>query len=651
MLFLHKITSHPTVDFAAAELKKYLRMMMPAVPDVQIDDASEKKDGFCLGLMEDFGITLPNVRDPRLDDALYLETDERGGIIAGSNPRAVLLAVYEYLRQNGCRWLYPGLDGEFIPLQSIAPVSYRHVAAMRHRGPCIEGAVSQSMILDYIDYMPKVGLNLFASQFFLPTFFYSRYHGHMYHDLSDTLPKETVTNDNVLQWKTQAEAEIAKRSLLYRDIGHGWTATPFGFDISSAWAPIDDSGYTEEDLKYCAMKDGKRQLHNHTPMATQFCMSNPEARRIVVNFIADYAEQHPYVDFPHVTLGDATNNHCECEACSKGRVSDFYVTLLNELDEELTARGLDTRISFSLYHDTLWAPLYERIQNPKRFVMQLAPISRTYMRALSGEPFPEPLPFKRNNNPPVTSLDAYIPYLREWQKNTFSGETIVFEYHFWRHQHYELSHIALAKRIFEDIEAYRALGFNGMLECGSLRSFFPNGFAYYVYARKLFDLSLTFEELKADYFSHAYGEHWREVYTYLEDIYDLFGFGFLEGEESKDPTISPYYDPDRAEKLLGVRGVTAKGKALAKALYTSTIRTQILSARLLAYHAEYAELLSDALVYKANGQEADAIKTFDQVRAHMSAYEPFLEPYFDFYQAVQRLGWLLEERGSALQIT
>lgn len=650
MLFIHKITSHPTVDFAAEELKKYLRMMMPAIPDVLIDYAPDACDGFRLGILSDLSLSLAGVEDAAQDDGVYIETGEAGGVIAGSNARSVLFAVYEFLKKNGCRWLYPGLDGEYIPLSPIKPVSYRHVAGMRHRGPCIEGAVSQRVMLDYIDYMPKVGMNLFASQFFLPTFFYDRYYGHMYNDLSDTFPKEKITNDNVLQWKAVAETELKKRSLLFRDIGHGWTAEPFGFDISSAWVPIDDSMYTEEDLKYCALKDGKRKLHNHTPMATQFCMSDPEARRIVVKYIADYAEQHPYVDFPHVTLGDATGNHCECENCVKARVSDFYVMLLNELDEELTARGMDTRISFSLYHDTLWAPLYERIQNPRRFILQLAPITRTYTRALSGEPFPEPLPFSRNNNPPIPSLDAFIPYLRQWQENTFSGESIVFEYHFWRHQHLELSHIELARRIFEDIEVYHSLGFCGVLECGSLRSFFPNGFAYYVYSRKLFDLSLSFEAIAEDYFSHAYGEGWREVYDYLEEIYRLFGFGFLEGEESKDASVSPYYDPSRAALLSGVRDLTAKGLALAKARYATSVRVQLLSARLLAYHAEYAALLSDALIHKAEGREDEALSRFESVRTHMSPYEPYLEPYFDFYQAIQRLGWLVEEKGSALQI-
>ncbi len=50
MLFIHKITSHETVDFAASELKKYLRMMMPKIPDVKIDGDREAKGGFRLGL-------------------------------------------------------------------------------------------------------------------------------------------------------------------------------------------------------------------------------------------------------------------------------------------------------------------------------------------------------------------------------------------------------------------------------------------------------------------------------------------------------------------------------------------------------------------------------------------------------------------------
>ena len=55
MYKIYKITANPVVDFAATELKKYLRMMMPEGGDVEISYNPDAKDGFRLGLMQDFG--------------------------------------------------------------------------------------------------------------------------------------------------------------------------------------------------------------------------------------------------------------------------------------------------------------------------------------------------------------------------------------------------------------------------------------------------------------------------------------------------------------------------------------------------------------------------------------------------------------------
>ena len=112
MLTINKFTSNETVDFAASELKKYLRMMMPEGGDVLISYDPNATDGFRLGLMQDAGLDVSDAKDTELDDIMYIDTTVSGGIIAGDNPRAVLLAVYEFLRQNGCRWLFPGVDGE-----------------------------------------------------------------------------------------------------------------------------------------------------------------------------------------------------------------------------------------------------------------------------------------------------------------------------------------------------------------------------------------------------------------------------------------------------------------------------------------------------------------------------------------------------------
>ena len=131
MFKVNKISSHSAIDYAAEELRKYLRMMMPECGNIEIKYDPEAKDGFRLGLMQDFGLDVSDVEEPDLDDILYIDTDTEGGIISGSNPRSVLLAVYEYLRRNGCRWLYPGADGEYIPLKEIEPVKYRHLASCR----------------------------------------------------------------------------------------------------------------------------------------------------------------------------------------------------------------------------------------------------------------------------------------------------------------------------------------------------------------------------------------------------------------------------------------------------------------------------------------------------------------------------------------
>ena len=143
MLQIKKLRADHVLDFAAEELKKYLRMMMPEGGDVDISYAPDAKDGFRLGLLEDFGLPFEG-QDVRLDDVIHVETDKQGGILAGSNPRSVLFAVYRYLRENGCRWLYPGVDGDFIPLKDVEPVSYHKMADHRFRGFCNEGSESQA---------------------------------------------------------------------------------------------------------------------------------------------------------------------------------------------------------------------------------------------------------------------------------------------------------------------------------------------------------------------------------------------------------------------------------------------------------------------------------------------------------------------------
>ena len=69
---------------------------------------------------------------------------------------------------------------------------------------------------------------------------------------------------------------------------------------------------------------------------TNICMSNPEAREIMAAYIADYAAVQTNVDFLHIWLADASNNHCECEKCAEKVMTDWYVMLMNDIDRHLT---------------------------------------------------------------------------------------------------------------------------------------------------------------------------------------------------------------------------------------------------------------------------------------------------------------------------
>ena len=639
MLYINKITSNPTVDFAAEELKKYIRMMSPD-ESVTISANKDAKDGFRLGLMQDFGLDVSDAKDVKLDDIIYIDTDSRGGIIAGSNPRSILIAVYEMLRQNGCRWLFPGVDGEYVPSKKLDAVKYRHLADLRFRGPCLEGSVHQEALLDTIDFMPKVGMNMFMVQFLVPIFFYRRYYNHW---SSEVRKSENIDRATTMRWIAMAECELEKRGLHYHAIGHGWTAAPFGIDTSTGWTSVDPSTVSDEQKRYLAMTDGKRDLYGGVPTNTQFCMSSPEARKIVAEYIADYADVHRNVNYLHVWLADSKNNHCECDVCKKKTASDWYMMLLNDIDDALTKKNLDTRIVFAVYTDTTFAPLTERIKNPDRFALMMAPISRSYTKTLTEGAKIDLKPYVRNKIVMPATLDEYMANFGN-RKKCWSGVSFCFEYYFWLHQYKDLSTVTIAKRIYEDITAYRNNGLDGLMGCGTQRAYFPSGFAYYVFARAQYDKNLTFDELLTDFFTVAYGEDWKKILDYFTTLGDAFGFGYMEGEESIDYDVSKYYNPERADKLRSVKDLCEQGRKIFDSIAPSSERVRVTSMKLLREFNDYAEKLAEPLILKAEGKEQEAIDQFEIFRAEVSKREAYMEKLFDFNYAMEAARAIIKGR-------
>ena len=639
MLKINKLISASPIDFAAEELKKYLRMMMPEGGDIEIAYDPEAKCGFRLGLMQDLGLDISDAEDAELDDILYIDCDKEGGIIAGSNPRSVLLAVYEYLRQNGCRWLMPGVDGEYIPMKDIEPVKYRHKPSMRFRGWCNEGAEYQQSMLETIDFSPKVGNNVYMMEFKVPPY-YRNYYGHYQNE--ENRASEHVTDRQIVQWKRQCEAEIAKRGLQFHDIGHGFNIDPFGIGSAVGWSAVDESAITDEQRRHLAMINGKRGLYFGKPTNTNFCMSNPDSRRIVSQYVADYAEAHSNIDYLHVWLADAYHNHCECAECRKKTPSDWYMVLMNDIDKALEERNLKTRIVFIVYVDTTWAPITERIKNPKRFSILLAPISRSYLETLpEGDPKPEIKPFVLNQTPLPATLAEYFAHFAGWRE-FWHGSAFAYEYHFWWHLVSDVGGISLSRRISEDIRAYENHKVNGIVEDGTQRAFFPTGLVFYTYARTLFDTSLSPEDVAKEYFSAAFGEDGELFRSYLEKIGDLFDVKYMEGKLSANEEICAFYNPAMSDKLASAEKLFAEGEELIKSHYNSDCRVRTVSVRLLEFHLEYCRALAKILERKAVGDDDGASELLNKFRCELGRREAEYQLYYDHNLHFNRIRRIVE---------
>ena len=627
MLTIYKLRAHHVFDFAAEELKKYLRMMMPECGDIAIVCDPEAKEGFRLGLLEDFGLPFEG-EDPVLDDVIHVETDTQGGILAGSNPRSVLFAVYRCLRENGCRWLYPGVDGEYVPMQDIVPVSYHKLADHRFRGHCNEGAEYQQCMLETIDFYAKQELNVYMMEFRIPFSYYNSYYSHIHN--AGNRPPEPVSTTQVLQWKRQCEAEIAKRGLQFHDMGHGWTADPYGMDTSdrSKWRK-GILKLPEQCRQYIALRDGVRELYRDDPQWTNPCMSQPIVRSIMADAVVEYAKNHQNVDYLHVWLADGTRNHCECEECRKMRPSDWYMMIMNEIDEKLEAAGLQTRIVFIAYVDTLWGPEKVAIKNPKRFSLLYAPITRSYCASFREDSvLPEPQPYARNAWVKPSSAEENQALLNGWFK-LWKGDNFCYEYHFWRHQVRDPGGLYIARRIYEDIRALRYMNLNGIVEDGSQRSFFPNGFAIYIYAEALMNRDCDYEAVREDYFRHIYGEDWKQALSLLERITEAFDYEYTAGEKSKDPSISDYYDPHRVPRLQSIKELAAEERSLVAKHMAMPDRPKTVSWRLLGYHADYIEMFADVLIAKAAGHDYEAKEALNRFREEFGKYEALIERYYD----------------------
>ena len=222
-----------------------------------------------------------------------------------------------------------------------------------------------------------------------------------------------------------------------------------------------------------------------------------------------------------------------------------------------------------------------------------------------------------------------LAYFLEW-KRAFSGDMAAFEYHFWRHQYLDVSGIRLARILYNDNLGYKKLGLSGICQNGSVRSFFPTGFAFYLHARSMFDTSLSFDGIMQEYFSCAFGNRWQHVADYLERIAEAFSMEYLEGERSDAPEDCLYYAPTHVESLKSTKQMIEHARKLInESKGAASSRIESYSWRLLDFHADYLDMLGDVMIAKAAGDDDAADVRYNKMCKAMGEREVYFEGCYD----------------------
>ena len=609
-IILAAIGNHETVTYAQEELFRYLHRMDASL-FIDCRRYAAKDEGKQNVLWIGLDGSLPY---SELDDAIRIDVANGAGVLTGSNERSVLIAAYRFLRELGCRFLRPGEDGDVVPQQVLAcgalSVRVEEAASYRHRGITIEGSIGYEHVKNILEWIPKAGMNGYFIQARNPYSFFARWYQHTGNPYAE---EEPLDSDDTQRLCDRLLEEIRKRSLLYHAVGHGWTYESLGitqFGTMPGGGPIP-----EEISRHFALTNGRREVWQGRIADTNLCYSDPLVRDKVTSCIVDYCREHPEIDYLHFWLADGTNNHCECEECRKHLPSDYYVLMLNELDEKLTEAGLDTRIVFLIYVDLLWAPETWALENPDRFVLMFAPITRTYTKALADCDPNEPVrlqPYARNQNRMPSSVAENVVRLRQWQ-NMGSKDSFDFDYHLMWDHYSDPGYYLCAEILHKDMVTLDQIGLNGNLSCQVQRVCFPTGLPMYAMARGLWDKTSRFEDISAEYFRAAFGENGPAVEAYLAALSRL-----LRGLQKADAAGF-----GQAEKLLR----DFAGTWLAEFGSTSA------DWRILARHSEYCFLLLDLLKAVAAGDKAEAERRAGAIRGWLFRNEPVLHTVLDCWLA------------------
>jgi hypothetical protein len=299
------------LEFAAAELQEYLQK----ISGVKVQSGNEKITGL-------IPIELHvETSDAITTDAFTLDVNNQSITLSGQNDRSVLYAVYAFLEQLGCSWVYPGESEEIVPELStvwLAIGQSSEKASIEHRGLGLyelhKG--TQELGLDLIDWMGKNRLNLLMTS----------------EDRRDKVFTQCMYWPEV---KDKLYPEVKKRGMILELSEH----------MTHVYFP---PSLGREHPEWFALIDGERKGTG------QMCFSNAEGVDYFGDRVAEYVQNNPEADIVGTWPLDG-GGYCECDGCQDPLAAYKAIAKVAEKAAKVNPQ---TTIEFLAYVDqTFTAPV------------------------------------------------------------------------------------------------------------------------------------------------------------------------------------------------------------------------------------------------------------------------------------------------------
>jgi len=632
-------TKDRTLLYAAQELCAYLKKITGT--DCEIN-SSENAD-IRLSLMPE-----GSVKNTMTDDRYQIDIKNGKGTICASNKRSVLLGVYKYLKELGCRFVRPGELGEVIPEMSLqgTHVKLDESAFYPYRIECIEGSVCEEFVTETIKWLPKAGFNAFFIQGIVPYNYIYRWYAHESNPYKES---EDLSYEHAQKVTAAIEDTIRLTGLQFHDVGHAYTFEPFGMHYLTSWA--HQYRFDETTRPFVALVNGKRDVMHGSINFTNICYSNPEAIKLICDWFVSYMKEKPYIDFLHIYLADTVNNHCECEACQKTTVSDLYVDMLNAIDKAFTENDINCTIVSAQYTHTRYAPLKSRFKNPERFLLMPC-IQRLQDENQYDGVYDKDLPANLPNKfVPLPGFKANMALFDGWKK-ICDRPYFFFEYHLYSNHYFDQGYMSVSRELAEDIKKLRDYGSEGMLCCKTQRCYMPTALPSYCGGALLFNPDLKFDTVADEYFEASFGKRAPEAREYLEKLSNCFSQDMLRvyvdvyqgGDGDRAKSFPKWINNSEAAALFKqiephVENFEKNVDAYIRESENNCVKR---SFELLKYHAPIAKLYGKALVEGAKGNLKESKAHFEKLFDHIAQNEDNFAPEFDLRLFVIRMGIVIK---------